>query len=447
MRASFSLVLLFLVSILQPSHADEVNESALVQALSGPSPWPDIRKQRVHELLAQAMRTENISDWLIVCRENDNDPLADHVGCENAGRTAVVLFSLVQNKTSITQRIFSPEGEATALIEKGHFDEVVVVPRQRSSIELAAAFLKGADAQRIAINSFSAEPQADGLSHSQYLALTSALGEAMSARLVSAEKLILAWLSRKLPQEVAIMEKAAQLTALWQEQAYATVVAGKTTDADIARFLKAKMYAVGFSDAWSAEQNPAVNSGKDRGHSHPTDRVIQHGDVIQTDFGIRVFDRWVTDIQRFAYVLQPNETAPPSHIQHAWESARAGSRAAFNAMRIDATGIDVDRAQRAVMEKAGSLPVFWSTGHPVGYVAHDAGPRLGGTYDKQPDPKAMMRLAEGMVFAFDGFFSWPLDGDTTKTISVEEMAVVEEQKARFLLPPQEQLILIGHSSD
>jgi hypothetical protein len=48
------------------------------------------------------------------------------------------------------------------------------------------------------------------------------------------------------------------------------------------------------------------------------------------------------------------------------------------------------------------------------------------------------------VFAFDGFFAWKLDAaGATKTISVEEMAVVTETGAEYLIPPQEELVLIA----
>ncbi|NTW36192.1 MAG: aminopeptidase P family protein [Syntrophobacteraceae bacterium] len=81
-------------------------------------------------------------------------------------------------------------------------------------------------------------------------------------------------------------------------------------------------------DAWSPDQNPNVNSGLDRGHSHATDRVIREGDMIQTDFGIKVHGVWVSDLQRFAYVLRKGETAPPSDVLQKWENARRGSRIA-----------------------------------------------------------------------------------------------------------------------
>ena len=170
------------------------------------------------------------------------------------------------------------------------------------------------------------------------------------------------------------MRRAAALTERLELEAYATVVPGETTDADLARFLKRRMAELGVEDGWAPDQNPNVNSGPDRGHSHATDKVIRPGDVIQTDFGIRVHGIWVTDIQRFAYVLAPGESEAPPEALTRWQNATRGSRAAFAAMRPGATGWDVDRAQRQVLEETGSIPIIWSTGHPVGYWAHDLGP-------------------------------------------------------------------------
>ena len=60
----------------------------------GENPWPEIRKQRISELLPAAMEASDLDAWLVICRENDNDPMADHIGGENAGGTAVFLFYL-----------------------------------------------------------------------------------------------------------------------------------------------------------------------------------------------------------------------------------------------------------------------------------------------------------------------------------------------------------------
>jgi Xaa-Pro aminopeptidase len=279
------------------------------------------------------MERAGVEAWLVLGRENANDPIAPHVGAENAG---------------------------------------------------------GLAARNIA----------DGLSWTQRTALAEAIGPELAGRLVSCEGLVVEWVAVKLPEEVEIMRRAAALTEQHGREA-------------------------------------------DRGHSHATEKVIQPGDVIQTDFGIRVHDRWVTDIQRFAYVLRPGETAPPPEMQARWEHAREGSRAAFAAMRPGATGWDADKAQREVLVERGSIPLIWRTGHPVGFWAHDLGPRLGGAASGDaPSVESARPLREGPTFAFNGCFGWGREDGTTKTISVEERVVITEDGAEWLVPPQEERVVI-----
>lgn len=405
---------------------------------TGESPWPAIRRERIVRLLPDAMREAGVDVWVTFLRENANDPLALHVGGENAGAPAAVLF--FRAGAGVRSVMLSGFGEAIALRELGLHDSVVVHPGGSDGLMQAVAErLRASGAARIAINSGGSNIT-DGLSHAQFVALERALGAEYASRLVPSHELVQLWLQVKLPAEVGIMRRAAALTARLEAEAYATVVPGVTKDSDLARFLKRRMRALGVEDGWSPAQNPSVNSGPDRGHSHASDRVIQPGDIIQTDFGIKVFGVWVTDIQRFAYVLRPGETAPDSASLARWERARAGSRAAFAAMRPGVTGAQVDSAQRLVMAAGGSTSVPWGTGHGVGYWAHDAGPGL--------NRRETRRLRPGMTFAFDGFFAWALPGGTstwgngTKTISVEEMVVITESGAEWLTPPQESLILI-----
>ena len=408
-------------------------------------PWPEIRAERIATLLPGAMAENNLDAWVVICRENNNDPLADHVGCENAGGTAAFMF--FREDDSVTSVAISPRGEATSLAETGRMDEVITSERGASIWNTMADVFERFGPLTIGINT-GRSPITDGLTHTQYTSMMDGLPSKWTSRMASSEAMIRSWLSVKTPTEVEIMALAAEITAQWEVEAYANAVGGETTDRDIADFLEAKMAEIGVGDAWSPEQNPAVNSGKDRGHSHPTDRVIQPGDFIQTDFGIRVHDRWVTDIQRFAYVLAPGETEAPQDALDKWEAAKRGNRAAYAAMMPGATGNEVDRAQRLVLEENGSQPVMWGTGHPVGYWAHDSGPCLsGGRLGQELRVVPTQVLKAGMTFSFDGFHKWSLSDSTTKTISVEEMVVITEEGARWMTPPQEDLILIPTPSN
>ncbi|WP_296315095.1 M24 family metallopeptidase [Winogradskyella sp. UBA3174] len=435
------LLVLLLITAFGCSDAKSVVDRINPETFWGENPWPDIRKERINKLLPKALKAANVDSWLVVCRENNNDPIAVHVGGENAGGTAAFLF--YNDDEGFHSLVFSPSGESTALDDLDIHDMVIPVEPGKSAVAMATEFIKEKGFKTIAVNSSETNAMADGLTYTQRQDLELKLGE-LSGRLVSSTDLVYEWLSIKLPAEVDILRKAAQLTADWQIEAYKQVIPGKSTDADIAKFLKQKMAEYGVTDGWAPDQNPNVNSGADRGHSHATDKVIMPGDVIQIDFGIKVYDRWVTDIQRFAYVLKDNETeAPTVTIMYYWESSKAGNRAALNAMKPGIKGIDVDRAQRVLMEKANSEYVMWSTGHPVGYVAHDVGPNLGGSQASHVRPASEKELKVGMTFAFDGFHSWKLEDGSLKTISVEEMAVVNENGAEYLIAPQEDLILIS----
>lgn len=404
------------------------------------NPWPAIRKERLHALLPAAMDRASVDAWLVLCRENANDPLAMHVGGENAG--GLVAFLFLRKGGAFEALAFSPPGEAVSLRDVGLHDRVEVLEKGQSAYDAAAAALKKADPKRIAVNS-GATVLADGLSWTQRRELETALGPELTGRLVPSEDLVAEWLSVKLPAEVAMLRQAAVLTAQLELEAYATVVPGTTRDSDVARFLKKRMAELGVTDSWNPDQNPNVNSGPDRGHSNATDRLIQPGDFIQTDFGIKLHGVWSTDIQRFAYVLKPGEAAAPAEAVKKWENSRKGSRTALAAMKPGVRGYDVDKAQRAWMKEAGSEWVMWGTGHPVGYWAHDAGPALsGGQWEKEPSGNQLRRLQPGQTFAFDGFFCWKLPAGGTKTLSVEEMAVVTATGAEYLIPPQEDLVLI-----
>jgi Xaa-Pro dipeptidase len=408
--------------------------AALPVAAQSPDPWPQIRKQRIERLLPGAMQRAGVDAWLTLVRENHNDPIAAHVGGENAGGLAAIIF--FADGARVRSVALSPVGEATALRDVGVHDTVISVARGGDLWQPITDQLRARNPQKIAVNSAQLAV-ADGLSHTLRMRMEQALGDEFKGRLVSSQALVSDWLAVKLPEEVAIMRAAAQVTDQMIRAAYAQIRPGKTRDSDVARYLKQRMRELHVEDAWAPEQNPNVNSGQDRGHSHSTDRVIRAGDFVQTDFGIKVHGRWVTDIQRFAYVLAPGQTSAPAHALKKWEVARQGSRKVLAALRPGVIGGDVDRVQRAWMRENGSLEVMWSTGHPVGYWAHDVGPTLRGT-ETQP-------LREGQVFAYDGFFMWPLPSEganATKTISVEEMAVVTSTGAEYLIPPQEKLILI-----
>jgi Xaa-Pro aminopeptidase len=422
------------------SRARSEQITRLADALRQGDPWPAIREERLRSLLPQKMEAAGIDAWILFCRENNNDPLAKHVGCENAGRFAAVLF--LRHGSTVRRIVVASDTETEAYHDALPQAEILPAKDEAAVFAAVAENLQRASPAAIAVNK-SELAAADGLTATEQDTLRAAIGPDLSRRLRSSEPLVVGWLALKLPAEVDIMRRAGALTSLLEYEAIDEIVPGKTTNGDLQQRMRARVEQLGFKHAWP--DNPGITSGLDRGRGSDPARVIVPGDVIDIDFGIKVFDTWCTDVQRFAYILRAGETAPPKEVQYAWESASQSSRRMRAAMRPGIAGREVDKVQGDWMRERGSLGHPFRTGHPVGYWAHDLGPSLSG-YRKEAPPKDSERTLEaGMVFAFDGDYVWTASDGTrtgTRSITSEEMAVITPGGAEYLTPIQENLVLI-----
>jgi Xaa-Pro aminopeptidase len=104
--------------------------------------------------------------------------------------------------------------------------------------------------------------------------------------------------------------------------------------------------------------------------------------------------------------------------------------ASVAAVRPGATGDQVDRAGRKVLEKAGFGEYFsHSTGHGVGLEVHEA-PRLAKGQTR--------KLAPGMVVTIEPGIYIPDDGG----VRVEDMVLVTESGCEVLTPTTKDLITL-----
>jgi len=129
-------------------------ESPPAATIDGPAfpgdPWPAIRAERIATLLPAAMDDAGLQAWLTICRENDNDPMARHIGCENAGGSAAFMF--FRTEGGVTSVAISPAGEATALAEKQIMDEVVEIERGSGLWGQVQVQLERFDPEQIGVN-------------------------------------------------------------------------------------------------------------------------------------------------------------------------------------------------------------------------------------------------------------------------------------------------------
>jgi Xaa-Pro aminopeptidase len=293
------------------------------------------------------------------------------------------------------------------------------------------------DPQQIALNYSANDVLADGLSHGLYQVLLGYLqGTPYTDRIVSAEAIIGALRGRKSPAEVARIEAAVETTRHIFARTFDYVEPG-LTEIEIGEFMQAQLQALAVGPAWHEGHCPTVNAGPDSpiGHVGRTGCRIQRGQLLHFDFGVKQ-DGYCSDLQRVVYFLAPGESAPPDAVQRGFDTVVQAIQAAVAAMKPGVLGKEVDAVARSIVTGAGYPEYKHATGHHLGRLAHDGGGVLGPEWERYGDTPNRP-LEAGQVYTVEPGLMVPGYG----YIGLEEDLLVTAAGARFLGPPQVELIL------
>jgi Xaa-Pro aminopeptidase len=243
---------------------------------------------------------------------------------------------------------------------------------------------------------------------------------------------------RKTKAEIEFMKRAIVATEEIFTAVSGFIAVGKT-ELDIAAFMKAEVGRRKLDYAWDPKVCPAVFTGPDTAAAHyaPTGRVVERGQILNMDFGVKV-DGYCSDLQRTFYILDGGETTAPPDVQRGFDTIVNSVEASRQAMRPGVKGIDIDTIARNVVTAQGYDEFPHALGHQVGRFAHDGTALLGPAWEKYAR-KPFYPLEEGMVFTIEPRLTVPERGVAT----IEEMVVVTKTAAGYLSTPQKTLHLIG----
>jgi Xaa-Pro dipeptidase len=223
--------------------------------------------------------------------------------------------------------------------------------------------------------------------------------------------------------ELAAMERAVAVAEQAISRLIPQIKVGQT-EKQIAMLLTNELLAAG---GHGIAFGPIVSAGPNSASPHavPTDRPIQAGDLLVIDWGA-IVDDYPSDITRTFAV---GELAPEMvRVYNAVKEANAAGKAVA---RPGATGHDVDRAARAVIEKAGYGDYFiHRTGHGLGLEVHEPPYMM----NRNHDP-----LAPGMVFTVEPGIYLPGQGG----VRIEDNVVVTAAGHRSLTTFSRDLIRVG----
>ena len=284
---------LFILILVHGFHAQTLVERNLVDE----DMMNLIRQEKFDLILPQIMRDNKIEMWIHVLRDGDPDPLADDFGTGSG----VIIFT-DRGGERIERAVLGHSSETIA--ESGAYDiffaEKEVIEGDAGWENVIGEFVAERDPQRIGVNFSERYAIADGISHTDYLKLVKELGDKYAKRIVSADNLIIEYLSSRVMSEIVIYGQLCKISEEKIEQEFDKIVPGVTALKDVA------------GNIWVRD--------RDGYEDNNNDYVVQRGDLIGLICGANARS-YSTHISGLAYVLREGETGPPPEVQKIFDHA------------------------------------------------------------------------------------------------------------------------------
>ena len=412
--------------------------------------------EKLQTALLPAMRNHGIDMWIVLDRENNEEPLHVELGGGFAGVRGAFIFHDDGSDTVEKLYYSSHEQPANSVIAQ-IYDETIYYGYSREGLtpHLQKA-IEDRDPQTIGVNTSHTLPEADGLTVGLRNFLVDAIGPEYASRIVSAELLVRDFRLQRTPAETVIYTQLLEWTARWMEEALSTenVTTGVTTAEDVSWWLYDRALDLGLT-GWGTVR--VVREG-DLLPIHDPDIPLEPGDVVGIDGGLHYL-HYAIDIKRTAYILKPGETEMPESLQEVWRTTHEIGDFYASQMVPGAIGAETwsainaemaSRGYRAVGPDAGGDAVTTTDpevgiyGHSVGNVAHDIGARIADDIPFAYGDRVRFPLQANEWVSIEFHVSIPVpewDGKTWYA-RFEETAQITEEGVKWLIPTQKELFLI-----
>ncbi len=238
-----------------------------------------------------------------------------------------------------------------------------------------------------------------------------------------AEPIMSALRQAKDQDEVAAMQKAVNIAQQAIENLLPRIQIGQS-EKQIAAMLLEELMDAG---SQAIPFGPIVSAGPNGASPHavPTERPIQAGDLLVIDWGA-TFNDYPSDITRTFAVGEIS-----GDLKRVYETVHQANEAGRSAARLGASGRDVDRAARGVIDKAGYGDYFiHRTGHGLGLEGHEPPYIMEGNGEP---------LVLGAVFTVEPGIYLP----ERAGVRIEDDIVIDADGARSLTSFPRELIKVG----
>lgn len=339
-----------------------------------------LTKQRLHEIMLPAMRANGIDCWLILCQEDNLDPVYTTLIPMDTWCPILQLLLFFDRGEAGLEGINISGTNTRDLYQRPYTGQL-----ETEQWPLLIKLISERNPQRIGINIGSIQWAAGGLTHNLYQQLCARLPSPFVERLVSAEPLATRWLSTLTTADIEMYEHICQLAHQIIAECYSrqTIIPGYTTLDDLtwAYWQRCADHALrmAFMPSFRILRRPALRAQYD-----PADRVIRTGDLLHCDVGFQYL-RLNADHQQLAYVLLPGEEDAPAGLR---QLLAEGNRLQEIYMANFAVGLSGNQLLHKVLTQAqaAGIPTPKVYSHSVGLFLHEPGPLIGLPWEQENNP-------------------------------------------------------------
>lgn len=396
-------------------------------------------QQRLAMVLPEAMRATGIDFWLILCQEDNLDPVYTTLIPMDTWCPILQMLVFYDRGDGTVEGINISGTNTHDLYQRPYTGQL-----ESEQWPLLLKILEERDPQRIGLNIGAIQWAAGGLTHNLYRQLVERLPAKYVERFVSAEPLAIRWLTTLTPADVAMYDHVCDVAHHVIAECYSrqSIIPGHTSIDDLPWIYWQRCADLGFTMAFKPYFR-LVRRPSLRARYGEADRLIRPGDLIHCDVGFQYL-RFNSDHQQWAYVLQPGEQDAPVALR---QLLAEGNRLQDIYMASFAQGLTGNQLLQKILQQAHGedVPNPRVYSHSVGLFLHEPGPLIGLPWEQEHNPgRGDVVVEYNSCFTMELSVRGPIDvweGEAVQ-LSMEEVVVFDETGCQPLAGRQQAFYLV-----
>ncbi len=356
----------------------------------------ELVRDRLETVLPLAMNEANLDMWIILCQEDDLDPIFKTMIPMDCWTPILQVIVFVNEGNGIIKRYNISGTDTKDLYERPYIGQL-----EEKQWQILLDLVKKRDPKTIGVNIGSVKWCGGGLTYNLYQQLKEKLPHQYSERLVSAERAAIRWGATLTRREINLFRHVIKIAHFIISDCFSckAITPGVTTVEDLVWFYWQRAIDLGL-DLSFRPYFTVIREGMETEFSVTRKKIILPGDVIHCDVGIKYL-RLNSDNQHLAYILKRGETEPSAGLQSLMEQTNRLQDIFMSEFQKDISGnILLQNILQKARKEGIPNPRVYS--HSLGLFLHQPGPLIGLPWEQEkPLPRGETLINYNYAFTME----------------------------------------------